>query len=47
MLQSFININKIKDSKQEQVLKSSLFYNENIKIGGSYILLQLMVSNWN
>ena len=37
MLQSFININKVKDSKQEQVLKSPLFYNENIKIGGSYI----------
>ena len=37
MLQSFININKVNDSKQKQVLKSPLFYNENIKIGGSYI----------
>ena len=37
VLQSFININKVKVSKQEQVLKSPLFLNENIKIGGSYI----------
>ena len=38
VLQSFIiNINKVKDSTLEQVLKSPLFYNENIKIGGSYI----------
>ena len=28
VLQSFININKLKDSKQEQVQKSPLFYNE-------------------
>ena len=32
VLQSFININKVKDSKQEQVPKTPLFYNENIKI---------------
>ena len=33
VLQCFININKVKDSKQEQVLKSPLFYNENITRG--------------
>lgn len=37
VLQSFINMNKVIDTNEEQVLKSPLFYNDSIKIGGSYI----------
>ena len=37
MLQSFININNIKLVNEDMVLQSRMFYNENIKIGGSHI----------
>ena len=37
VLQSFINMNKVVELEPEQVLKSPLFYNDNIKIGETYI----------
>ena len=37
VLQAFINIDKKMEINERSVLKTPIFYNENIKIGNSYI----------
>ena len=40
VIQSFISINKNITNTEDNILKSSIFYNNNIKIGGSHIFLK-------
>ena len=37
VLQAFININRNNSLKEDMILQTPIFYNENINIGGSYI----------
>ena len=37
VLQAYININRKNSLNEDMILQTPIFYNENIKIGGSYI----------